>query len=121
MPRNRTIRNFILAVLATALLVPAAASASRPVRGTFDEARTARVALGGSDRPTARATQEGCANADLQPAAGNLELIRDAVLCLHNEIRTRHDLPLLRENPRLRRAALGHSEDMVERRFFEHT
>src|SRR5215210_3504989 len=105
MPHNRTIRTFIFTLLATALLVPAAASASKPARGTFDEARTAHIALGASDRPQARAAQEECANADLKPAAGNLDEIRDAVLCLHNEIRARHDLPLLRENSRLRRAA----------------
>jgi uncharacterized protein YkwD len=122
MPHTRTIRPFILTLLALALLAPAAASAAKPaVRGTFDEARTARVALGAADRPAARATQQGCADADLQPAAGNLDAIRDAVLCLHNEIRARHDLPLLRENARLRRAAAGHSEDMVARRYFEHT
>src|SRR5688500_18386166 len=115
------IHTFIFTLLATALLVPAAASAATPVRGTFDEGRTARVALGASERPAARATQQGCANGDLQPAAGNLAAVRDAVLCLHNEIRARHDLPLLRENLRLRRAAAGHSEDMVSRRYFEHT
>jgi uncharacterized protein YkwD len=114
-------RTLTLTLAAAALLAPAAASASKPVRGTFDEARLAHVALGAADRPSARAAQEGCADADLQPAAGNLDEIRDAVLCLHNEIRARHDLPLLRENPRLRRAAAGHSEDMVSRRFFEHT
>jgi uncharacterized protein YkwD len=121
MPPTRTIRTFIFSLLAIALLAPAVASAAKPVRGTFDEARTARVALGASERPSARATQHGCENADLQPAAGNLAEVRAAVLCLHNEIRERHDLPLLRENLRLRRAAAGHSEDMVARRYFEHT
>jgi uncharacterized protein YkwD len=121
MPHIRTIRTFIFTLLAAALLAPTVASAAKPVRGTFDEARTARVALGTADRPAARAAQEGCDNADLQPAAGNLADVRAAVLCLHNEIRARHDLPLLRENLRLRRAAAGHSEDMVARRYFEHT
>jgi uncharacterized protein YkwD len=124
MPQNRTIRTTIFTLLATALLAPAAASAAKPVSGTFDEARpaaTARVALGASDRPAARTAQDGCENADVQPAEGNLAAIRDAVLCLHNEIRARHDLPLLRENLRLRRAAAGHSEDMIARHYFEHT
>jgi uncharacterized protein YkwD len=110
--------------VAMVLLAPAAASAAKPVSGTFDEARpaaTARVALGAADRPAARASQDGCANADLQPTDGNRDAIRDAVLCLHNEIRARNDLPLLRENLRLRRAAAGHSEDMIARRYFEHT
>lgn len=68
----------------------------------------------------ARAAQE-CANADLEPAPGNQATIRAAVLCLHNQIRAQRGLPLLRENGKLRKAALGHSSDMVSRRFFEHT
>jgi uncharacterized protein YkwD len=109
MPRNRTIRTFIFTLLATALLVPAAASAAKPRPAKAHLRVTAHIALG------------GCPNADLQATAGNLDEIRDAVLCLHNEIRARHDLPLLRENFRLRRAAAGHSEDMVARGYFEHT
>ena len=66
------------------------------------------------------AAQE-CADADLRPAAGNLTRIRDAVLCLHNKLRAQHGLAPLRENVRLRRAALGHSRDMTAARYFEHT
>jgi uncharacterized protein YkwD len=61
-----------------------------------------------------------CADTALKPTRGNLDAVRDAVLCLHNKERARHGLPLLRENPRLRRAAAGHSEHMVSRRFFDH-
>ena len=69
---------------------------------------------------TAPAVQE-CADADLEASPVNLRRIRAAVVCLHNRIRARHHLPLLRENKRLRRAARGHSRDMVADRYFEHT
>jgi uncharacterized protein YkwD len=69
---------------------------------------------------TAPAVQE-CADADLEASAGNLRRIRAAVVCLHNQVRAQYHLPALRENKRLRRAALGHSRDMVDDRYFEHT
>jgi len=132
MPLHRTIRTFIFSLLCAALLLPAVASAATPVKRLRADSHAkqqrvlkARIALGHrgtvAKRPAARATQQGCGNADLQPAAGNLGEIRAAIICLHNEIRERHDLPLLRESPRLRRAATGHSEDMTARRYFEHT
>ena len=72
-------------------------------------------------RPAAVVSQDGCANTSLRPTRANLELVRDAVLCLHNRERARHGLPRLRENPKLRRAAERHTEDMVSARFFDHT
>jgi uncharacterized protein YkwD len=93
----------IIALLAAALGGPAAAGADA-----------------GHGRQRAQAAQE-CADADLEPTAANLGRIRTALLCLHNKIRSEHDLPLLREHKRLRKAALGHSRDMVRDRYFEHT
>jgi uncharacterized protein YkwD len=72
-------------------------------------------------RPEAGAADEGCANANLLPTRANLELVRDAVLCLHNRERAKHGLSRLRENPRLRRAARRHSASMVDERYFDHT
>jgi uncharacterized protein YkwD len=95
----RKARILVLVLIAAALLAPAA-----PVA----DARHA-------------AKPKACAHADLQPAAGNLGQIRAAILCLHNQIRARRHLPLLKENRRLRRAAIRHSRHMVARRFFEHT
>ena len=69
----------------------------------------------------AGAQAQGCANTNVRPNRGNLETVRNAVLCLHNAERARHGLPRLRENPRLRRAAARHSEHMVGARFFDHT
>jgi uncharacterized protein YkwD len=94
------VRIVFVAVLAAALLLP-----------------TGAVAGG---KQSARATRE-CVDADLEPAAANLHRVRAAILCLHNQVRARNGLPALRENARLRRAALGHSRHMVADRFFEHT
>jgi uncharacterized protein YkwD len=104
---SRTISIAALALIA--LLAPAATAAAGP---------KAKVALGPGQRALAN---QQCANADLEPAAGNLDEVGDAIVCLHNQIRARHDLPALRENGRLRRAALGHSRDMVSEGYFEHT
>jgi uncharacterized protein YkwD len=61
-----------------------------------------------------------CPDAGLAVTAANLSLVRDAVLCLHNQVRAARGLVPLRENPRLRRAARMHSDDMVARRYFAH-
>jgi uncharacterized protein YkwD len=62
-----------------------------------------------------------CSGGDLVPTADNIDAVRAAIVCLHNEIRAADHLPLLRENSRLRRAAVGHSVDMVANRYFDHT
>jgi uncharacterized protein YkwD len=67
-----------------------------------------------------RTRRAECRNAGLQPAPGNLRLVRAAVLCLHNRERAARGLPALRENARLRQAAKGHSDDMVALGFFAH-
>jgi uncharacterized protein YkwD len=73
-------------------------------------------------RPAAKAkASQGCANSGLRPTRANVELVRDAILCLHNRERVSRGLPRLRENPKLRRAAERHSTHMVSARFFDHT
>ena len=93
------LRTALIPLLTALLLVPATGVA---------EAKKARVA-------------QECANADVEATKDNLGEIRAAILCLHNQVRAEHDLPALRENKRLRKAAQGHSTDMVRDRFFEHT
>jgi uncharacterized protein YkwD len=100
------LRTLIVALLAVALLAPA---------GSVAEGRKTR-----KPAPAAKVAQD-CPDADLEPAAENLGRIRAAILCLHNQVRAEHDLPALRENKRLRKAALGHSRNMVARGFFAHT
>ena len=100
---SRTTRTTLITILTALLLVPAAG-----------------VAEGKKQRPRAGAAQE-CANADLEATKDNLPEIRAAILCLHNQVRAEHGLPELQDSRRLRKAALGHSRDMVETRYFEHT
>jgi uncharacterized protein YkwD len=92
----------LIFLLAAALLAPAAIADAKP-------------------RDRASVAQATCADADLEPAAGNLPRIRRAILCLHNQVRDAAGLPSLRENTKLRKAALGHSRKMVQSGFFEHT
>lgn len=94
-----------------------------PYRALFSAtAALASVALllpaAAQSAPRASAT---CANSDLAPTAANRPAIRAAVLCLHNEIRSDHGLTQLEANAKLRRAARGHSDDMVNGSFFAHT
>lgn len=97
------LRTSLITLLTALLLVPATS-----------------VAEGKKQRVRAQAAQE-CANADLEATKDNLAEIRAAILCLHNQVRAEHGLPTLRENKRLRKAAVGHSKDMVSDGFFEHT
>jgi uncharacterized protein YkwD len=68
----------------------------------------------------ARERRAACANTSLQPAPGNLRLVRAAVLCLHNRERAAYGLSPLHQNAKLRRAAKGHSGDMVANGYFAH-
>jgi uncharacterized protein YkwD len=120
-PRRKPL--LILTALVT-LAVPATAQA----RG-YDAHRVAgaRVALGAvqsavASTPAVRTAQAPteCANADIIPDAGNRDAVRAAILCLHNKVRAENGLPQLKANARLRRAAEGHSTDMVANRFFNH-
>jgi uncharacterized protein YkwD len=110
-----------LTLLCAGLLVPAATSHAGPAKGVKRSATPVRahIALGGTAR--VRAAQQECSNADVAPNADNVDVVRAAILCLHNQIRAEHGLPRLRENKRLRKAAVGHSRNMVAKKFFEHT
>ncbi|HET6550057.1 MAG TPA: CAP domain-containing protein [Solirubrobacter sp.] len=102
----------------------------------------ARIALGDKRKPTkakprhkrhkhrkhhkrhaveARAALAPCQNTTVLPTADNLDAVNDAILCLHNQIRAQNDLPLLRENSRLRKAAISNSNTMVGEGYFGHT
>ena len=110
-----------LVALAALTAFSALSAVAAPRAAAAHASETAR-ASGEHGRTRARAAQAvTCPDADLAPAPGNLAAVRAAVLCLHNQIRAERELPLLRENARLRRAAAGHSADMVARGYFEHT
>jgi len=121
MPHSLRRRTAVLTLLSAALLIPAATSHAGPAKGVWLAQKSqvrAHIALGTAP---ARAAQQDCENADIAPTKANEKAVREAILCLHNELRAERGLPSLRTNARLRQAALGHSEDMVSRRFFEHT
>jgi uncharacterized protein YkwD len=122
---HRFSRAAAAALFCVVLLVPTASSSAGELRATMRPAKgvvRAHTAVGSRvvTRARAVAAQE-CANADVEPSFDNEGVVRAAILCLHNQIRAERGLPALRENAKLRRAAVGHSNDMVSRRFFEHT
>jgi uncharacterized protein YkwD len=82
----------VVAALALALVSASPAAARRPCRGT-----------------------------GASPAKQRLYVIRHATLCLINRVRAQHGLRRLRANRRLRRGAIGHARDMVQRHYFAHT
>ena len=100
------LRTALIALLAAALLAPAAPVAEGKRK---------------KNRPAAPAQIKECVDADLEATRYNLRRIRAAVLCLHNQVRAERGLPALRESKRLRKAARRHSRAMVKRGFFEHT
>jgi uncharacterized protein YkwD len=68
----------------------------------------------------AAASSASCADTKLIPAAGNLDRIEAATLCLVNVQRTRHGERALRANADLDRSAARHSQDMVAENYFDH-
>jgi uncharacterized protein YkwD len=98
-----------------------------PVRALFAAVLPAVAALAcapaahAAHAPIKGRSAQTCANADLVPAASNLRQVRAAILCLHNQVRGAHGRATVRENRALDAAALGHSDDMVARHYFDHT
>ena len=62
----------------------------------------------------------GCNGANGNPANHSLGELRSATLCLINKIRHHHGLGSLHSQRKLRKAAQGHSGDMVHRDYFSH-
>jgi uncharacterized protein YkwD len=96
--------------------VPAALAVAALVAPAAAGAHTSGHAVDSATRATKR-----CANTHVIPTRRNLSNVRRAILCLHNQIRARHHLPLLRINRKLVHAAAGHSASMVRQRYFDHT
>jgi len=61
-----------------------------------------------------------CQNTDLTPEAGDLALVRGAVLCLINRERAAHGEAALADDPRLDGAAEQHSQELVADDYFAH-
>jgi uncharacterized protein YkwD len=121
----------VAAVTVGLLVAPQAANAgnkkkTKPVvaKIALGDKRTSNVkAKAAAAKPKAAKSQAPapCQNTDVQPTADNLDLVRAAILCLHNQIRAEKGLPLLKDNAKLRKAAVGHSSAMVSQGYFDHT
>lgn len=97
-------------------------STSHPTRFRALACGALLVAFGLAGTTSARAaTGSDCPNADAALTAANPDDVRAAVLCLINADRTQHRVTPLRENSRLRTAAVAHSSDMVRNGYFAHT
>jgi uncharacterized protein YkwD len=90
-PRLRHLTAGVLAVTATALIAAAPAAAS------------------------------SCVGGDIEAEALGQTELETTVTCLINEERAKAGIRPVRANASLRRAAAGHSNDMVQDGFFEHT
>ena len=101
----------LAAVLATAVTAAPAAAKTKVTHSSKKKRKKAVAKV---------ATPAVCANTTLTPDAGNLDLIRDALDCLHNQVRAQNRLGTLADNPALDAAAAGHTDDMVARGYFEH-
>jgi uncharacterized protein YkwD len=117
---TKTLNRILPVAAITAGLLVAA-----PAANAADKAKTktvtAKIALGDKRPVKARAAAAPCQNVDVMPTAETIEVVRAAILCLHNQIRADKNLPLLKDNSKLRKAALGHSATMVSQGFFDHT
>jgi len=76
------------------------------------------LALAGSTSAAPPKPEAPCANAQLQPTAGDLAQINTATLCLINQVRTASRLRRLRFSPPLQNVAVGQARDMVVGDYF---
>jgi uncharacterized protein YkwD len=86
--------------------------------GALVVALSTGVASGSTDRRAAAG--ESCEDTHLMPTRANTSRIEAATLCLVNVERTRRGERALRANADLARSAADHSEDMVDRNYFDH-
>ncbi|MBJ7354949.1 MAG: CAP domain-containing protein [Thermoleophilaceae bacterium] len=71
--------------------------------------------------PAGADARSDCAGVDAQYASTNLAALRTAVICLTNRERVARGMAPLAEETHLDAAAQGHSEDMAEKNYFDHT
>jgi uncharacterized protein YkwD len=120
------------AAIAAGLLIAAPTAYAKDKKK--DKPAIAKIALGdkrsksakakaSASKPKAKTSQAPitCQNTDVLPSPDNVELVRAAIVCLHNQFRAQNNLPLLKDNVKLRKAATGHSNAMVNEGYFDHT
>jgi len=62
----------------------------------------------------------GCSDTQLDITPGTLQRVSRATFCLMNAERRKRGLPALKQEGRLAAASVGHSKDMVVKRYFAH-
>lgn len=78
--------------------------------------------LGGlTAAPAGADARSDCPGADAAYSSANLAALRTTVICLTNRERVARGMPALAEESHLTAAAQGHSEDMAENNYFDHT
>jgi uncharacterized protein YkwD len=93
--------------------------------------RTAPLAHAPTSTPTSPAAESPaasiatvlatpCQNTELTPEAGNLELVRAAVVCLINKERAQNGVSPLQLSGQLDQAAEGHSQELIAGDYFAH-
>jgi uncharacterized protein YkwD len=70
---------------------------------------------------TSPASAADCPSQNVAPTSANTSEDRSSILCLVNAERSQRGLVSLRENVKLRSAAVAHSSDMVRNGYFAHT
>jgi uncharacterized protein YkwD len=70
--------------------------------------------------PSTASAASPCANANALPGNTSEGVLARATVCLVNRERTRRGMRALRTNKRLSRAAVAHTRDMIDQRYFEH-
>ena len=78
-------------------------------------------ALSGGAGPAAHRNGSHCGRIGQAPATASLHELRTSLLCLVNRAREQRGIPRLRYSRQLRRAATGHSTDMVKHHYFSHS
>lgn len=87
-----------------------------PATTTAHQRRTTQESA--ADLATVLATP--CQNTELAPEAGNIALVRAAVLCLVNQERAQNGRSPLTANPQLEQAAEGHCGELIAEDYFAH-
>ena len=92
----------------------------RPDSSKSNSAAKTLAAAGGRAAVIAAVLATQCENTGLTPEAGNLPLVRAAVLCLVNKERAQNGESPLTLSPQLEQAAEGHSGELVSADYFAH-
>jgi len=99
---------------------PAKPAPQRPRPIIAPAAGATATAVAGPPATIAAVLATPCQNTEATPEAGNVPLLRAAVLCLVNRVRAERGESPLASNPDLERVAEEHSQELVADDYFAH-